>query len=233
MAQIDSHGNVITDNFLVAKNILTISKQDVRLGNNKQSVLITLDDYQVHLAHWRYFRTTGVLFERLNYEYDYVRDFFAFCSRMNQPYMFITPNEMMTALDDSGMLPYVISDGKMTKQIYRAVFREYFSTIDSNADASAVEKLCYIRRCVGEMVIGRHFFPSLFEGMNEHYEWITLRIPPMSEIITITIAYANNDIAHTYDCGINDTSGFPRSHLDILKDMQLACQMAPLIEGDL
>lgn len=231
MAQIDSHGNVITDNFLITRNILTIAKKDVRLIKNKQETLITVEDYENHLAHWRYFRTTGVLNDHLNYEYDYVRNFFAFCSRMNQPYMFITPDEMMVALDDSGMLPYVISDGKTTKQIYRAVFREYFTSIDSNAEASEVEKMPYIRRCIGEMIIGRHFFPLFFEGMDKQLEWITLKISPMIEIATVTLADVDNNIVHTYGCSIDDSSGFPRSHLDILKDMRLAFQMTPLIES--
>lgn len=231
MTQIDHYGNVIADNFLTARNILTIAKKDVRLVNNKESTLLTVQEYENHLAHWRYFRTTGVLINAFNYEYKHVRDFFAFCSRMHQPYMFITPDEMILTLNESGMLPYVISDGKTTKQIYRSVYREYFASIDSNADASEIEKMLYIRRCTGEMIISRHFFPLFFETLDEELESITLTVKSSDATIHIAIANQQNIIIYTHRYPLNDIHGFPRSHLDILADVAKTFGTEPAIDS--
>lgn len=211
--------NIPVNNFLIAKNLLTIAKKEIKLwGNHNEFVYIEPEIYKSRLAEWRYFRTTGQLDVAWDHVYDIERAFYAFCSRSHQPFMFVTSDEVLNALGDAGT-PYVFTDEHMVRQIYRSVFRDYFATIPINSDWKTIYQQPYIRRCVGEMVLGRHLYPMFFDGLDEELEWITLFVDPSSSNVRVHIANQQNIVIYKQHYPLNDNIGFPRSHLDILADV--------------
>lgn len=210
--------NLVTHNFLIAKNILTIGNRSVELyKDDQQHLLITPQYYHIRLSEWRDFRITGELppywkqCDKLEYS------FFAFCSRSRQPFMFVTADEFVAALGDSD-LPYTVHEKRGIHQIYRSSNAVYFTFIPNDASIETIYHQPYIRRCDGEMVIGRHLYPLFFEDLDESVEWIILTVNTIEGMIQISATNKQNVPIHKYKCPLQSWTSFPISHLDLLKD---------------
>lgn len=230
MSTIQNGEYVPVNNFLIAKNMLTIAQKEILLcGGNGEQIVITTDVYRRALAEWRHFRITGQLDDHWNHVSDLERSFYAFCSRANQPFMFVTADEVVIALGDSGT-PYILSDQDTTRQIYRTVYREYFSIVSNKDSWKNIYRQPYICRCVGEMTIWRRINPELFDGLDEELESIKLVVRPESTSVTADIANQENIVIYRQRYPLDDPTGFPRSHLDILTDVIKTFTTDPIIE---
>ena len=228
-----------TTNFLIARDILTIAKQPVRLSDFEGSVgiesNITLSPeiYQFKLADWKAFRITGVLSDYWKtstgaeiFDSSIQRcstleaRFYAFCSRVSLPFSFATLNEVETLLNTHNKIPNIISDNTNIIRWFEISNRFYSSSISPDATLEDIAESLYVCRTNGSMWITRTVYPDLFIGLPDSIDTIFITYDNLQgnthKPISCKIIDYKNNKQLTYSFKVYENNA-PLTHLGIMK----------------